>query len=149
MPSHRRPLLGLAGTGMGVPIAICTGDDADGGDTPTATATTTETIMATRTETRAATETETQTRTETETGTRELTVEWDAGAGGRMGNGYHYPQPVLLEGTLVFATGLHEAGVLEGYNPDTGDREWEISTQTSMNSHHPVPCMSYHPVMEV
>lgn len=66
-------------------------------------------------------------------------LEWDAIAGAKIGDGYNFPAPLLLDGTLVVVAGLNDAGIVEGYNPKTGDMEWEISTQTSMNSHHSLP----------
>lgn len=72
-------------------------------------------------------------------GTTGPELEWEASAGARIGNGYHFPQPTLLDSTLVVAAGLNQSGVLKGYDSETGGDEWELSTKTSMSSHHPLP----------
>ncbi|SDG40706.1 PQQ enzyme repeat-containing protein [Halorientalis regularis] len=56
-----------------------------------------------------------------------------------MGNGHHFPSPVILNDTLVVVSGLNDAGLIEGYNSETGERQWSQSTQTSMNSNHQLP----------
>lgn len=67
------------------------------------------------------------------------TVEWENVAGATIGNGHHFPSPRLVDGTLIVVSGLNDAGTVEGYNPENGDREWELSVGTSMTSAHPLP----------
>ncbi|WP_159440201.1 outer membrane protein assembly factor BamB family protein [Natronorubrum thiooxidans] len=70
--------------------------------------------------------------------TQSLSVEWESVAGAKIGEGHHYPAPQLVDSTLVVVSGLNDAGTIEGYNPETGDHVWEVSTNTSMISDHPL-----------
>lgn len=124
---RRTYLAGLAGAALPA-LAGCTGGGDSGGPT----------LTVTRTPNPEPTETE-STPTESTTEAATPTLEWDAVAGAEIGDGYHYPAPRLVDGTLVVAAGLNDAGIVEGYTPEDGEREWTTATGVSMNSHHPLP----------
>jgi len=122
--NRRKYLLGLV-SATTLAAGCTTGSDSDPAATVDAPTTTENTV--------AQTDSTTQT-----TPAPSPTVEWDAVAGARIGNGHHYPPPALVDGNLIVASGLNDAGVIEAYNPDTGDREWTHATNASMNSDHPL-----------
>jgi outer membrane protein assembly factor BamB len=97
----------------------------------------TQTGTATATPTRTTTGTSTPAETATETtSTTDLELEWQAVAGAKRGNGHHYPAPTVLGDTLIVPSGLN-AGIVEGFGLETGNRKWEISFDDGMISDQP------------
>jgi len=85
----------------------------------------------------ASTDTPASTPTEKSTPTLSPNLEWEAIANSKIGNGHHFPAPVVLEDRLIVPSGLNQAGALEGYNLQNGTREWELSLGVSMSSDYP------------
>ncbi|WP_324662086.1 outer membrane protein assembly factor BamB family protein [Haloarcula sediminis] len=65
-------------------------------------------------------------------------IEWESIAAANIGNGFHFPAPVLVDNQLVVVSGLDDAGTIEGYDPDSGERNWSYSTGVDMSSEQPL-----------
>lgn len=114
-------------------IAGCTSNSGDTGQTSTSEP---ADVSATQTP-----NTSTTTTTQEEAPAERIspTVEWESVAAAKVGSGHFFPAPKVIDGHLVVASGLNDAGTLEGFTLSEGKLDWEYSVGDSMLSEKPLP----------